>query len=130
MSKAKMTVICAVAFAVAGATSAFAQTRGLENADHASRAHPTPSEIASRAPARVFAAPKTTVAQKGVEDADHASRGHPTPSQWNAALQARAQVFVAPGFAPPYTGGRSYIGTDPDAAVKAQLLRDAPIYRN
>ncbi len=59
MSKVKMSIVLAAALSIAGATSAFAQTRGLE-------------------------------------DADHASRGHPTPTQWNAALTARAQVFVTP----------------------------------
>ena len=95
MSKARMTIVFAIALSVAGATSAFAQTAGLE-------------------------------------DADHTSRGHPTPTQWNAALHAHAQVLVAPGFssAPAYTGGRAYIGTDPDPAVRSLLLRDAPADRS
>ncbi len=95
MSIAKTSIMLAIALSAAGATSALAQSRGLE-------------------------------------DADHASRGHPTPTQWNAALHAHAQVFVAPGYspAPAYTGGRSYLGTDPDPAIKSQLRRDTPADRN
>jgi hypothetical protein len=132
MSSSKLSMLLALALAVGGATSALAQTRGLEDADHASRAHPTPSEIASRAPSRLFAAPKATVAQRGQEDADHASRGHPTPSQWNQWEAVRhSGAYASTGsFAPPYTGGRNYIGTDPDAGIRGQLLRDAPVYRN
>lgn len=54
-----------------------------------------------------------------------ASRGYPTPE----AVRHSGAYGSVGSFASPYTGGRSYIGTDPDANIRGQLLRDAPIYR-
>lgn len=132
MSTLKVTFLFALALAVGGATSALAQSRGLEDSDHASRGHPTPSEIVARVPTPRSLVSGVNTIQRGREDADHASRGHPTPSQWEAALQGHHGAYASAGWpaGPAYTGGRQYIGSDPDANVRAQLLRDAPIYRN
>ena len=81
--------------------------------------------VAGAAPALAGPNDDALIRRLGPTESISSQASRVAPSQFSAQTFASAYASAAR----VYPGGRTYHGTDPDARIRAALVRDCPTYR-